>query len=107
MIFKIMAGIICGIVMFSLGRSGKHKRKWFVGTLVVSRIIAIIALTLFGILFLPWVAIVLLDLAIIADTFMWITTLRELAQYDKFVWFMIVYSVPLAGWLLYRATELR
>ncbi|MFB5623320.1 MAG: hypothetical protein ACE5RP_00165 [Nitrosopumilus sp.] len=43
---------------------------------------------------------------IVLERIMWALALNESAGEDKVIWFLIIYYVPLFGWLIYRITKL-
>lgn len=117
MIFTIISIIIAlawAGFLFWLGQSKKkNATAWFYTVLFAPTVIGTIvgfltdsatyqaAAQVMG----PWFIVILALVGV--ERILWAFSLKDAAGEDRLVWFYVIFFVPLIGWLLYRATQIR
>lgn len=99
-----------GLLFWLAQLKKRGSKKWFYIALYAPYIPAMIAVVMLGSLALIgvfgwWVLVVLLVIA--AERVLWGMTVYEVAAQDKLITFVLVFLVPVFGWLIYRATQWR
>ena len=94
-----------GMLLFNFGKSKKRNSNvWFYALITLPTLIpsAYIVYKLFASFAWPlfWLSVI-----VFAERSAWTLTLKEAAGRDKAAWFIIIYYVPLFGWLMYRITD--
>jgi hypothetical protein len=107
--YGIIVAVSLGLalLLFYLGQSKKkNAEKYFWSLISVSTIASAFYLyfisrfTVFEKIFV-WLAILF-----VCERVLWSWTLKETSGRDLIGWFLIVYYLPIIGWILYRITRL-
>lgn len=109
-LFALVVNIVIGYILWVLGKKDKHTVPFYLISigfqmvqLALLAILAIFASTLFS---LPLFLLIIVLVLVAAERIAWAVALREVAGDDRLGWFIVIYSIPLFGWLLYRFTRL-